>query len=95
MLNSERVYKIYNNTKRISVEQNLVNSYEAYVSAFNADVAESLLKNNGLNETYSEGVLTEGLKILMKEEIEAGKKIRGLFIEGDILKILRSELVEK
>ena len=81
-------FKVYHGAHNIEVDMRLKGEYEKHVSAFNADVAETLLTASGLNDTYTDGVLTEALKIIMEEEIESGKVINDMVKTKEFMEVL-------
>ncbi len=88
----DREYKIFEGTRTVSVSLSLLASYEKAVSAFNEEVAESLLKTSGMDGSYADGVLTEALRIVMEEEIAEGEMIRELMLNGTIIKELTKDV---
>ncbi len=62
-------YIIFNNTKRIKIDDNLIKKYERFVVPFSAKRAEYLAVTSGMNENSSEEDILRGIIEGIDEEV--------------------------
>lgn len=62
-------YSIFNNTKRITIDDDLIKKYESLVVPFTEKRAEYLAVTSGMNENSSEEDILKGIIEGINEEI--------------------------
>ena len=63
-------FKLFNNSKTVTIQDDLIKEYEGSVVPFNAKRAEYLAVTSGLDETDTEDEIIEGIVKGMHEELE-------------------------
>lgn len=91
MIKNVSTFKIFDGTRTVTVDNDLIKEYQYYVNVFTANGAECLLYASSVDPSLSNEELTSLLKKYMREEIEFGKEIMPKMFNGEMTKGLWSK----